>query len=106
MAWKKLIVLAVGLMVVSTFDPITEVITRGTALIAQELPCTGSCEEQEETGDCEQTCSPMPASCNGGEYVCGELPGCTVCVCSMRDENRRCTVWTPQTNTPKQKTRS
>ena len=36
---------------------------------------------------CTNTCSPLPASCNGGVAVCSEMQGCTTCMCSERDRN-------------------
>ena len=104
--WKKLLLVAAGLTVVAAFDPISEVVSRGSVLIAQEVPGEPGDGDEGGTGDCEQTCSPLPASCNGGDNVCAAKPGCTVCVCSAKNSSNKCIMWTPQTNTPKQKTRS
>ena len=98
----KLALMAIVITMIAAFDPVSDVVSHGAALIAQELPVPG--DGDGGTGDCEQTCSPMPASCNGGDLVCNAKPGCTVCVCSAKDANRNCIMWTPQTNTPKQKT--
>jgi hypothetical protein len=72
-----------------------------TGLTAQTLPCEGSCGE--EGGGCQQTCSPMPASCNGGDFVCDALPGCTICICMERDSNNNCKQWVPQMLSPHQR---
>lgn len=101
---KKTLLIVFGLAVVVTFNPIAELPVAGAALIAQELPCTGNCEEPEDTGSCQQDCAPMPASCNGGHHTCIEKMSCTTCVCMARDENRRCTSWQEQMRSPKQKT--
>ncbi|WP_353269385.1 hypothetical protein [Gemmatimonas sp.] len=56
-----------------------------------------------DMGGCEQTCTPMPASCDGGHRVCAALPGCTVCICTLRDPvTKKCTTVTSTINTPHQ----
>ncbi len=56
-----------------------------------------------DTGDCQQTCAPMPASCNGGHVTCQALTGCTVCVCMQRNGAGQCTQWQSQINSPHQR---
>lgn len=51
---------------------------------------------------CTNTCSPLPASCNGGVAVCSAMPGCTHCMCSETDRNGNCVKWTGVMQTPKQ----
>jgi hypothetical protein len=105
MQLKRLILILAGIAAVAAFSPIAETAISGAKLVAQELPCIGDCEENEDTGDCVQDCAPMPASCNGGHHTCTAKMSCTTCVCMARDPNTgRCTTWQEQMQSPKQKT--
>jgi len=72
----------------------------GGVALAQIAPGDGGGGEGGE--GCTQTCSPLPASCNGGTAVCAEMPGCTFCMCSERDRNGNCVAYSPVTQTPRQ----
>ena len=96
---KKLWVVVCLILVGAVVQPAISNAVSGSAavVLAQDF------EDGEGGGPgCTQTCSPLPASCNGGQIACNAMPGCNTCMCAERDRNGNCTFWQAVPQTPRQ----